>query len=75
MGNIVGNLFREVLGSEETRMPVRDYAAMLYRGMQQDMDGFRELFLAGRGFSDGVGLPVRDLEFNTLEAVYARGSN
>ena len=38
MLNIIKNLFREVLTDEETRMPVKDYAAMLYRGLQNDIE-------------------------------------
>ena len=33
MLNLITNLFRSVLNDEETRLPVRDYAAMLYRGL------------------------------------------
>ncbi len=51
MLNIITGLFKEVLTSDETRMPVKDYAAMLYRGLENDIEGFKQFFLATRHFS------------------------
>lgn len=48
MLNMITNLFRYILTDEETRLPIKDYATMLYLGLQNDMDGFKKSFLATR---------------------------
>lgn len=72
MLNIIINLFNLVLTDEETRMPVRDYAAMLYRGLENDIESLQKHFLSCRGFSEGVRMSCRELECNTLEIPYMR---
>jgi hypothetical protein len=75
MFNIVTNLFTEILENEETRMNVRDYATMLYRGIENNIDEFRKEFMRCRSYSEGVKLPFNELEFDTLEVAYMRKSS
>ena len=54
MLNMTTNLFKYILTDEDTRLPVKDYATMLYLGLQNDMDNFKRSFLATRSFSEGI---------------------
>ena len=54
MFNMMTNLFKSILSDEETHLPVKDYATMLYRGLQNDMDSFKKQFLSTRSFSEGI---------------------
>jgi hypothetical protein len=47
-------------------MIVRDYATMLYRGLENDLEGFKKVFLSSRLYSEGIKLPYNEYEFNTL---------
>lgn len=59
MLNLIKNIFRTILTDEETRLPVRDYAAMLYRGLENDPESLRKTFLSQREFNDHIhkGMP------------------
>ena len=39
-----------MIQDQQTRVPVRDYAAMLYRAMESDIDNFKKTFCTYRNF-------------------------
>lgn len=48
MLNVVMTMFINVFNNDEIQLYVRDYAALLYRGLENDIDGFKKSFLDSR---------------------------
>lgn len=48
MVNLIGSMFTKILANDEEHLHVKDYAAFLYRGLEKDIDNFKQIFLEVR---------------------------